>query len=58
MESKKSNAGRKPLENRTEVKNVRFHFVFSAKQVEEIGGKSAVYELVKRVITNHMKYEN
>lgn len=58
MESKKSNAGRKPIENRTEVKNVRFHFVFSEKQVEEVGGKKAVYELVKRVITNYMKNED
>lgn len=54
----KSNAGRKPLENRAEVRNMRFHFVFSEKEVENIGGKSAVYELVKNTIRKHVNHEN
>jgi hypothetical protein len=54
----KSNAGRKPLENRAEVRNMRFHFVFSEKEVENIGGKVAVYELVKNTIRKHIKDEN
>jgi hypothetical protein len=53
METKKSNAGRKPLSNRKQVKNVRFHFVFSETEIEKIGGKSAVYELVKKTISNY-----
>lgn len=54
----KSNAGRKPLENRNEVRNMRFHFVFSEKEVENIGGKIAVYELVKNTIRKHIKDES
>ena len=54
----KSNAGRKPLENRNEVRNMRFHFVFSEKEVENIGGKSAVYELVKNTIRKQIKDES
>jgi len=54
----KSNAGRKPLENREEVRNMRFHFVFSQKEVENIGGKSAVYKLVKNTIRKHIKDES
>jgi hypothetical protein len=55
---RKSNAGRKPLENRDEVKNIRFHFVFSEKEIENIGGKIAVYELVKSTIRKHINHDS
>lgn len=53
----KSNAGRKKLEDRTEVRNMRFHFVFSQKEVSKIGGKNAVYELVKKTIRKTIEHE-
>jgi hypothetical protein len=57
MENKKSNAGRKRIEDRKLVKDIRFHFILSEDTVEKIGGKSNVYKFVKSSIKKYLENE-
>lgn len=58
MEQKKSNAGRKPIEDRKFVKDIRFHFILSKDTVEKIGGKDNVYKFVKSSIKKYLENDS
>jgi len=43
--------GRKPI-NKKDVKNVRFQIALSENQIEAVGSKEQVYELLHKTIEN------
>lgn len=43
--------GRKPI-NKKDVRNIRFQIALSENQIEAVGGKEKVYELLHKTIEN------
>lgn len=52
MADEKKKRGRKPIENRDDVKNVRMDFVFSANQLKKFGATKENKDPMYRAIYN------
>lgn len=44
-----------PKKAESDKKNIRFHFAFTPGEVDQLGGKTAVYKFVKQQINELLK---